>query len=436
MMRQILFIATLFISCSAFAQEKSTASSNQPPTVPVNGIAIVVNDDVITKHEIQERTQMIEQRLRAQGVALPPQAELHRQIVERMIVEKAQLQLARDLGLKVDDTMLDRAIARIAEQNKLSVQAFRDQLEKEGLSYALFRENLRDDILTQRVLEREVDSKVQVSESEVDNYLSAQKENKQNNEELEIAQILIRIPENTTPEALAKIQTRAEDVLQKVKAGDDFSQLAVTYSDSPEGLKGGSLGWREESRYPQLFLDAITKLNVGETTGLIKSANGFHILKLTGKRNSGQSADGVQQAHVRLILINTSPTVSKDQAKHKIQELKQRAENGGKFDELAKKFSNDGSASKGGDLGWIYPGDVPALDPVIATLKEGQISQPIETPDGVFIIQMLGRKTDEISPERQRLLARQTIRARKLDEATLDWMRQLRDQAYVEIRDQ
>jgi peptidyl-prolyl cis-trans isomerase SurA len=440
-MKRILFIALVSLSFSlshitVLAQEKQSPPINQAPIVPVNGIAIVVNDEVITKQELQERAQMIEQRLKAQGVALPPHAELQKQIIERLIVEKAQLQLARDLGLRVDDTMLDRAIARIAEQNKMSMQTFRNQVEKEGLSYVQFREGVREDILMQRLLEREVDGKVQVSELEVDNYLSAQKESKQKNQEIEIAQILIRVPENATPDALTKLQARAENILQQVKAGGDFSQLAVTYSDSTEGLKGGSLGWRDEARYPQLFIDAIDKLNVGDTTGLLRSANGFHILKLTGKRNNDQPVGGIQQAHVRHILIKVTPTITKEQAKQKLLELKLRIQNdGASFEDLAKQFSSDGTATKGGDLGWLHPGDVPELDPIISSLKDGQISEPVETPFGLHLIQLVGRKTDDVSPERQRLLARQTIRARKLDEATLDWMRQLRDQAYVEIRD-
>ncbi|HSY26099.1 MAG TPA: peptidylprolyl isomerase, partial [Burkholderiaceae bacterium] len=217
--------------------------------------------------------------------------------------------------------------------------------------------------------------------------------------------------------------------------GGDFSKLAATYSDSAEGLKGGSLGWREQDRYPQVFIDAIANLSEGQTTGLIKSSNGFHILKLTGRRTVDQNAGGIPQAHVRHILIKITPTVTKDQAIHKLIEFKQRIENNGaKFEDLAKEFSNDSSASKGGDLGWLYVGDVPEFDDAISKLKDGEISDPIESSNGMHIIQVLGHKNDEVSPERQRLLARQVIHARKLDEASLDWVRQLRDRAYVEIR--
>ena len=440
-MKRILLtivIATL-IQTVAFGQDKPGAampsSTDTMSSTAVNGIAVVVNDEVITKLELQERTQLIVNRLKSQNVALPSDAELHKQIIERMIIEKAQLQLARESGMRVDDAMLDRALMRMAEQNKMTPQIFRDQVEKEGTSYATFRESVRDDILLQRIREREVDSKVQVSEAEVDNYLAAQKADKQKNIEVELSHILIRIPENASPEMLSKLRARAEMVLQQVKSGGDFSKLAATFSDSAEGLKGGSLGWREQDRYPQMFIDAIAELKEGQSTGLIKSANGFHILKLTGRRTVEQSEGGIPQAHVRHILIRVTPTVSKEQAIHKLVEFKQRIENNGaKFEDLAQQFSNDSSASKGGDLGWLYAGDVPEFDPVISSLKDGEISNPIESASGEHIIQVLGRKNDEVSKDRQRLLARQVIRARKLDEAGLDWVRQLRDRAYVEIR--
>ncbi len=440
----ILIIALLSIS-KVFAQQSPAVSTTVTPTmsstvdqsgpIMVNGIAVVVNNEVITKQELQERIHRIERRLQSQGVALPPRAELQKQLIEQLIVERAELQLARDNGLRVDDMLLDRAILRIAEQNKITPQTLRDQVEKEGMSYAQFRESVRDDIMLQRIQEREVDSKVQVTEAEVDNYLAAQKENKEQTREVELSQILIRSPESASPETLTQLRARAESVLQKIQSGADFSQLAATYSDSSEGLKGGSLGWRQEDRYPQLFIDAIAGLQVGQTTGLIKSANGFHILKLMGRRANTQDAAVIPQAHVRLIFIRVTPTLTHEQAKHKLLGFKQRLENGGAhFNQLAKQFSNDPSASKGGDLGWIYPGDVPEFDPVINILKEGQISDPIAVSQGLSIIQLVGRKHDEISQERQRLLARQTIRARKADEAMLYWVRKLSARAYVEIR--
>ncbi len=440
-MKRILLAVALctLVQTVAFAQDKLSATLTTPaeqlPVDVVNGIAVVVNDEVITKQELADRTKMVVARLKQQGVALPSTSELQKQIIERMIVEKAQLQLAHDNGMRVDDVMLDRAMQRMAEQNKMNLQSFRNQVEKEGTSYATFREGVRDDILLQRIREREVDSKVQVSESEIDNYLAAQKADKQKNVEVELSHILIRIPENATPEALGKLRARAEMVSQQVKSGGDFSKLAATYSDSAEGLKGGSLGWRELDRYPQIFIDAIANLKEGQSTGLIKSSNGFHILKLTGRRTVEQDAGGIPQAHIRHIMIKITPTMTKEQAIHKLAEFKQRIDNGGaKFEDLAQQFSNDSSASKGGDLGWLYVCDVPEFDATIAALKDGEISDPIESSNGMHILQLLGRKNDQVSNERQRQLARQVIHSRKLDEASLDWVRQLRDRAYVEIR--
>ncbi len=435
-MKRLVILASITVALGAGSVFAADApSGGQPASVPVNGIAVVVNDEVITKQELADRIKTIEQRLKAQGVALPSHSELQTQVIERMIVEKAQLQLAHDNGLRVDDVMLDRALMRMAEQNKMSLQVFRNQIEKDGASYAQFREGVRDDILMQRAREREVDSKVQVSESEVDNYLLAQKTDAPKNQEVELSHIMVRIPENATPEMLAKLRARAEGVLQQVKSGGDFSKLAATFSDSSEGLKGGSLGWRQLDRYPQLFIDAILNLKEGQVANLIKSPNGFHILKLTGRRTVDQSAAGIAQFHVRHILLRITPTLTKEQAIHKLEEFKQRLENNGaKFEDLAQAFSNDSSAAKGGDLGWIYPGDVQEFDPVINAMKDGQISDPVETAAGMHLIQLLGRKNDEASLERQRQMARQVIRERKMDEANSDWQRQLRDRAYVEIR--
>jgi peptidyl-prolyl cis-trans isomerase SurA len=339
-MKRIALISLLFCLSHTIAVAQSTA------IVPVNGIAIVVNDEVITRQELHDRIHMIEQRLKMQGITPPPPAQLQQQIIERMIVDRAQLQLARDIGLKVDDAMLDRALMHMAEQSKMSLQGFRDRIEKEGISYAQFRENVREDILLQRVMEREVDSKVQVNESEIDNYLAAQKGEQQN---------------------------------QNVSLSGKLADLQPM-----QGVPG---------------------------------------------------VQGVPQAHVRHILIKVTPTVTKEEATAKLLELKQRLDHGSAhFEDLAKHYSNDPTASKGGDLGWIYPGDVPAFDPVINTLKEGEVSAPIDTQFGVHLIQVVGRKVDEVSPDRQRAIARQAIHARKVEEATLEWMHQLRDSAYVEIR--
>lgn len=419
----------------------SPTQAARPRVQLADAIIAVVNNEVITMQELMDRSRMVERRMRNQGISLPPPAELQRQLLERMIVDRAQLQLAKEVGIRVDDLMLDRAISRIAEQNKMSLQEFRDRLEREGTPFNRFREEIREEIIMQRLREREVDNKIQITESEVDNYLAVDKSATQNQQEYNLAQILVRIPENATAEQIAERRKRADEIHQQVKSGGDFAKIAATYSDASDALTGGDLGWRNQDRLPQLFVDTIAGMNQGDVSPVVKSANGFHILKLAGKRNASAadnsgSAASVQQTRARHILIKTNQVVTPADARRKLVEIKQRLDNkAAKFEDLAKLFSNDLSASKGGDLGWIYPGDtVPEFERAMDALKPGEISEPIESPFGFHLIQVLERKKDDVSKERQRLIARQAIRERKLDEATNEWLRQLRDRAYVEYR--
>ncbi|WP_200907715.1 peptidylprolyl isomerase [Herbaspirillum hiltneri] len=420
------------------APAPAAAASRAPR--PVDSILVVVNNDVITRQELNERLASVQKRLTAQGVALPPRNQLQSQLLERMIVERAQTQMAKENGIVVDDAMLDRAILRIAEQNKLSVADFRVQLEREGMAYPAFREDIRREIIMQRLREREVDNKVLVSESEVDNYLAAENNTSVKHEDLNLAQILVRVPENASPEQVAARRQRAEEILRQLKTGADFAKTAATYSDSSDALSGGELGWRGQDRLPQLFLDAVASLKPGEVSAILKSGNGFHIVKLIDRRNTSNTAKAgapaVEQTHARHILIKVNQVVSAAEARRKLLELKERLDHkAATFEELAKLYSNDLSASKGGDLGWIYPGDtVPEFERAMNELKPGEISQPIESPFGFHLIQVVERKTDDGSQERARLAARQAIRERKIDEATEDWLRQLRDRAYVEFR--
>ncbi|RZI41793.1 molecular chaperone SurA [Herbaspirillum sp. HC18] len=422
----------------AAAQAQAANTQAKPRIYLADAIIAVVNNEVITRQELVERLQIVERRMKNQGIALPPPAEFQRQLLERMIVDRAQMQLAKEYGIRIDDIMLDRAVARIAEQNKMSLQEFRTQLEKEGTPFARFREEIREEITMQRLREREVDNKIQITESEVDNYLAEQ--GAPQGQEFQLAHILVRLPENATAEQIAERRKRAEEVLKQLKSGSDFAKVAATYSDANDALNGGELGWRNQDRLPQLFLDAIGELKQGDVSQIVKSANGFHILKLNGKRSASVVKAGggasVQQTHVRHILIKTNQIVTQADAKRKLTEIKQRLDNNAaKFEELAKLYSNDLSASRGGDLGWIYPGDtVPEFERAMDALQPGQVSEAIESPFGYHLIQVLERKKDDVSQERQRLIARQAIRDRKLDEANQDWLRQLRDRAYVEYR--
>ncbi len=440
--RGLALALTLF--CAGFGMLPQALAQAKPASAPrvylADAIIAVVNNEVITRQELVERMRLVERRMKNQGIALPPQAEFQRQLLERMIIDRAQIQLAKEYGIRVDDAMLDRAVGRIAEQNKMSLQEFRERLERESTPFARFREEIREEIIMQRLREREVDNKIQISESEVDNYLAAESGMATGQQEYNVSHILIRIPENATADQIAERRKRAEDVLQQLKAGGDFAKLAATYSDATDALSGGDLGWRAQERLPQLFLDTLGSMTQGDISPIVKSANGFHILKLAGKRSPSVVKAGpstsIKQTHVRHILIKVNQIVTPADAKRKLTELKQRLDNNAaKFEDLAKSFSNDLSASRGGDLGWIYPGDtVPEFERAMDTLQPGQVSEPIESPFGYHLIQVIERKMDDVSQERQRLIARQAIRERKLEEATQEWLRQVRDRAYVEYR--
>jgi len=433
-------VACLGMIPAAMAQAdkpKAPASKKAEPIL-VDNIVAIVNTDVITRSELKMRTDQIESNIRSRKAAMPPRADLQKQVLERMIVERAQLHMAKEAGIRVDDIMLDRAISGIATQNKMTPQELRKKIEGDGMPYAQFREQVRGEIILKRLREREVDNKVQVSDSEIDNFI-ASSSMAQEQQEIRLGHILVQIPENASPEQIAARQKRAQDVLDQLRAGADFAKMAATYSDAEEALKGGEVGWRKLDRLPQVFSDAVGSLKVGDVTPLLKSANGFHILKVIDKRNAGQAAPStvsVQQTKARHILIKVNQLVSSDEAKRKLLELKLRLDNkAAKFEDLAKLFSNDGSASKGGDLGWIYPGDtVPEFERAMNALKPGQISEPVESPFGFHLIEVLERKTDEVSQERLRMVARQAIRERKIEDATGDWLRQVRDSAYVEYR--
>lgn len=433
--------AVLALGGVGVANQAQAQAQRSGDPVLVNKIVVVVNDDVITSQEVEERMQNIVRRLQAQGTALPKEEDLRKQLLERMIVDRAQLQLAKENGFKVDDVLLDRSMQRLAEQNKLSLQEFRNQIERDGTSYASFREEVREDILIQRIREREVDSKIQVSELEVDNYLAAEEQAPKVKQELNLAQILVRIPENAAPEVIAKQLAKAEDIQKKLQSGEDFAKLSATFSDAPEALKGGDIGWREQDKLPRIFVDAINRIKVGEVSEIVRSANGFHLVKLNGRRDLPKGADAPaapQQTNVSHILIKVNQVVSAAEAKAKLEDIRKKIlDKTATFEDMAKQFSNDLSAAKGGELGWIFPGDtVPEFEQAMNKLQIGQISEPVQSPFGFHLIKVTERKSDELSPERKRVAARQALRERKSEEELQSWIRELRDRAYVEFRDQ
>lgn len=409
-------------------------AQGRPPArvIEADRIIAVVNDEVVTAHELRSRVATVERQLRQQGTQMPPRDVLEKHVLERLIVDRAQLQFAKETGLQVDDAQLDQTLARIAEGNRMGLAQFRASLERDGIPWMKFREDIRDEMVIGRLREREVDSKIVVTEGEIDNFL--QTAGAMGSEEFNLAHILLRVPEQAKPEQLARLQARAEEIIAQLRRGADFGQLAASHSDAPDGLSGGLMGWRSVERLPTLFAEAVTKLKPGEISDVLRSPAGFHILKLLDRRGGAIKAQPVEQTRARHILIKTSELVSETEARRRLADLKDRLAHGGDFAELARLHSNDLSASKGGDLGWLNPGDtVPDFEQAMNRLKPGEVGEPVKSPFGWHLIQVLERRID-VSQERVRQRARAALRERKADEAYQDWLRQMRDRAYVEYR--
>jgi peptidyl-prolyl cis-trans isomerase SurA len=397
-------------------------------------IVAVVNKEVITQFELNDRIGRVQKELQRRGTSSVDRSEIEHQVLDRLIVEKVQLQYARETGMRVDDLELDRTVNRVAENNKLSLTEFRQRLETDSIPFDKFREELRNEILLARLRDREVTSKLSISDGEIDNLLLEQSEQKEIGTEYNVAHILVRVPEQATPAQVEARRARAEEVVKRLKDGADFAQLAATYSDAPDALQGGVIGWRSQQRLPELYIEALAGLRPGGVSGVFRSPAGFHVIKLVEMRGAG-APTLVEQAHVRHILVRTNELVSEDEAKRKLLALRERIVNGVDFAELARLNSDDGSASRGGDLGWVYPGDtVPDFERAFVELKLMEVSQPVKTPFGWHLIQVLERRTADVSTDRKRVEARKALLDRKGDEAYQEWLRQLRDRAYVELR--
>ena len=433
------FLALLLSACAllsaggVYAQANRNAPSD---VVEVDRIVAVVNSDAITLYELRSRTEQAVAQLRGRNVTPPPIEDFERQVLERMIYEKVQLQHAEETQMRVDDRMLEAALGRIAESNNMNATQLRSAVERDGISWSRFRDDIRKEIILSRLRDREVESRVVVTEGEIDNYLASPQRKAEQPEEYNISHILLRVPEGASPETLMRLKARADAALDAIKRGEDFARVAASYSEAQDALSGGSLGWRPADRMPQLFADMLPKLKVGEVSDIMRSPAGFHIMKVVDKRGGVGGGDGrVSQTRARHILIKTSEVLSDAEARRRLTSLKERLDNGGSFEELARSNSQDLSAAKGGDLGWLYPGDtVPEFEKVMNALQPGQVSEPVQSPFGWHLIQVVERRVEDVSTERQRAAARMALRERKAEEVYQDWVRQLRDRAYVEIR--
>lgn len=401
---------------------------------PVDQIVAVVNDEVITKVELDRRYDEVADMLKNRNQTLPPRPVVEKQLLERMITELALQQHARNTGIRIDAAQVDRTIQRIAMQNNLDLPALSDMLAREGQTLERMREGIKNEMLVARARERDVDNRVSVSDAEVDGFLQTQAKNGGVDTEVNFGHILITVPENASPELIAARRARAQEVIDALARGEDFEKLSATYSDAPNALQGGLSGWKPMGQVPTLFVDALKPLAAGGVAPLVRSSNGFHILKLVDKRGL-DVAMTTTQTHVRHILVKTNELTSEADARARLIQLKERIDNGKPFDELARLHSEDASSSKGGDLGWVNPGDtVPEFEKAMDALKPGEVSQPVQSPFGWHLIQVLERRTQDVTAERQQLLAKKTLRERKAEEAYQDWVRQIRDAAYVELR--
>jgi peptidyl-prolyl cis-trans isomerase SurA len=425
-MRELCWSLALLSSCSlALAQQVET----------LDRIVAVINGDVVTSVELERETRIAVETLRRQGTSLPQRDVLERQLLERLVSKQVLLQVARQTGLRVADAEVDAALERIAAENKMkSVADLRVAVEQSGVPFDKFLEDLRSEILISRLREREVEGKINVTDAEIQNFLRAQEAQAERVDEYRLAHILVSVPEQATPEQLKLRRDRAETALAQLKQGVDFRQVAAGYSDAPDALQGGDMGWRPAGRLPGIFLTALKGMKIGQDSDILRSPAGFHIVRLTDKRGNDTPVM-VVQTHARHILIRLNELVSENEARTRLAELKDRIEHGADFADLARLHSNDASAVRGGDLGWLSPGDtVPEFERAIRPLKPSQVSDPFKSAFGWHIVQVLERREHDMSKDRQRMTARQAIRARKSDEQWAEWVRQQRDKAYVEIK--
>ncbi len=429
-----LLFALFFTPGLAFAQSDA-APRSRPRIELADRIVAVVNNEVITYRELEQRVARVVAQLRSQGAPLPSPDVLARQVLERMISDRVQLQFAKESGVTVSDEDLDRAIEGIAAQNKLSPGDFRRAVEREGFGWETFRDSIRNEMLISRLREREVDRKIVVSDAEVDAFIEANSSNSDSNQEYSLSHILVRVPEQASPTQIDGRRARAEEALAQLRSGTDFRQVAVSFSDASDALQGGKMGWRSADRLPELFVEAVVNLKPGDVTPILRSPAGFHILRLDDRRGGSAASSKVQQTHARHILVRTNELVSEGDALRKLNILRERIRQGADFAELARLNSDDASASRGGDLGWILPGDtVPQFEQAMNALALHEVSTPVRTPFGFHLIEVLERRTADVTADRKRLEARRVLGARRADEAYEEWVRQLRDRAYVEYR--
>lgn len=425
----LLTLTTLLITCIAPAQVSATQ------VVELDYAIAIINDDVLTRSELEDRLQMIIKQLKEKKTKLPAMDVLQGQILEQLIMEKIQLQQAQKVGIRVSDEAVNKVLLNIAKSNGLSIEQFRDIMQKEGIDFEDFRENIRNEIIIKQLRQRRVSSRVNVSPQEIDNYLISQKNRKGKDDEYNLGHILISLPEAANAEQIQKAKQKAEQVLNQLRNGADFQQMAVAVSGGQQALQGGQIGWRKAAQMPTLFSDIVPEMEVGSYSDLIRSASGFHIIKLQDKRSDNQRHI-IEQTLARHILIRPNELRSNNEVQQRLNLLRERIIRGEDFSLLARSHSDDkASAADGGSLGWVNPGVmVQDFEDQMNKLKPGEVSQPFTTRYGWHIVQVMSRRKHDNTEDYQRLQAQQNIGQRKTEEAIENWLRSIRSEAYVEYR--
>lgn len=402
--------------------------------VPLDRIVAVVENDIIMQSELDTQLRTVVGRMKEQGVQLPSSSVLENQVLERMILTKIQLQQAESTGIRVDDETLNRTISNIAAGNNVSLSQFKEILEKDGFSYEQFRENIRNEIIISRLRQRQVDNRISITTKEIDNALRNEEFQGSTETEYLLQHILISLPEAPSPEEVEQARLVASKILEDLKAGQNFETMATTVSDGQRALEGGDLGWRKKDEIPTLFSEQITMMEKGDISDLIKSSSGFHIVKLADVRSSEKHM--ITQTKVRHILIKVNELTTAEDARLRLDQLRTRLVGGDDFEKLAKAHSEDTvSAAQGGDLGWVSPGTlVSEFENIMNQLEPNEISEPFPTQFGWHILQVMDRREHDDTENARRTKAAEAIRRRKSEEAHQNWLRHLRDEAYVEYR--
>lgn len=426
------FLGALFGPGLAQAQSNLKARS-------VDFIVAVVNSEPITNNEVQNLKLRLEKQL-PPGSATPNTQVLTQQALDQLINEKAQLQQARDNGIRIDDTEVDQTELNIARQNQVSKEELYKRVVLEGLSISAFREQLRNQLMISRLREREVDNRARISDTDVEQSLQSQQAGKpmaSNQVDINLAMILIAVPENSSEQEAADLKIKAQQIVQRSKRGESFAALAQAFSQAlDKGANGGEMGLRPADRYPTLFIDSTQNLNKGEVSDPVRSGAGFHILKVLDKKQSEMSSTLILQTRARHILLRTGSELSEAAARNRLVTYKQRVQAGTDFADLARQFSQDGSATAGGDLGWASSGQfVPEFEEVLTSLQPGQISDPLISRFGAHLIQVMERREVPLSVREQREMVRTQLREKKIEELYSAWVEELRGRAYVELRD-